>query len=150
MLKLSSALRWGRGDVLRTALTVLRIFSSPRYPQLGTFPFFLRPIFFGLTARVIPLRSGLRVFCFVGSALNDTGFPPTKQTLACDSAHPRSLSCPKQNGAERKGKNKMSYLNSVTLVGFVGSDPGATSSERQRFEVHRVLRRYAALLEERQ
>ncbi len=68
-------------------------------------------IFFVLTARVIPLRSGLRVFCFVGSALNNTGFPPTKQTLACDSTPPRSLSCPKEKGAERKGKNKMSYLN---------------------------------------
>jgi hypothetical protein len=68
------------------------------------------PIFFGLTAQVIPLRSGLRVFCFVGSALNSIGFPPTMQTLACDSTPPRSLSCPKENGAERKGKNKMSYL----------------------------------------
>lgn len=42
-------------------------------PELGIFPFFLFPIFFGLTARVIPLRSGLRVFCFVGSALNNIG-----------------------------------------------------------------------------
>lgn len=58
-------------------------------------PFFLFPIFFGLTARVIPLRSGLRVFCFVGSALKNAGFPPTMQTLACDSTPPRSLSCPK-------------------------------------------------------
>jgi hypothetical protein len=41
-------------------------------------------IFCGLTAQVIPLRSGLHVFCFVGSALNNTVFPPTKQTLACD------------------------------------------------------------------
>ena len=56
--------------------------------------FFLSPIFFGLTAQVIPLRSGLRVFCFIGSALNNTGFPPIKQTLACDSKPPRSPSCP--------------------------------------------------------
>src|SRR5713226_9471218 len=46
-------------------------------------------------------HSGLRVFCFIGSALNNTGFPPIKQTLACDSKPPRSLSCPKENGAER-------------------------------------------------
>ena len=84
-------------------------------------PFFLSPIFFELTARVIPLRSGLRVFCFIGSALNNTGFPPIKQTLACDSKPPRSLSCPKENGAERKVKTKC--LISVTLVGFVGADP---------------------------
>ena len=43
----------------------------------------------------------------------------------------------------------MSYLNSVTLVGFVGADPEQRSSERKRFEVHRVLRRYTALFEER-
>jgi single-strand DNA-binding protein len=30
---------------------------------------------------------------------------------------------PQRKRAERKGKNKMSYLNSVTLVGFVGADP---------------------------
>src|SRR5579859_6593778 len=29
---------------------------------------------------------------------------------------------PQENGAE-KGDSKMSYLNSVTLVGFVGADP---------------------------
>ena len=45
------------------------------------------------------------------------GHPPRMQTLTSDSTPPRSLSCPKENGAERKGKNKMSYLNSVTLVG---------------------------------
>jgi hypothetical protein len=66
---------------------------------------FLSPILFELTARIIPLHSGLRVLCFVGSALNNTGFPPTKRTLACDSTPPRSL-VPKENGAERKVKTK--------------------------------------------
>ena len=52
-------------------------------PDLETFLFFLFPIFFGLTARVIPLRSGLRVFCFVGSALNRvTRYQPTPQEQA--------------------------------------------------------------------
>jgi hypothetical protein len=37
---------------------------SPVSLSLDT-PFFLFPISFGLTARAIPLRSGLRVFCFV-------------------------------------------------------------------------------------
>ena len=39
----------------------------------------------------------------------------------------------------------MSYLNSVTIIGFVGADPGAASSaEQQRLEVHRSVRRDAA------
>ena len=38
-------------------------------------PFFLFPIFFGLTARVIPLRSGLRVFCFLGTSVEPLGTP---------------------------------------------------------------------------
>jgi hypothetical protein len=91
--------------------TIIDPLSGSLYPTFLrlTFSFFFI-VFFGLTARVIPLRYGLRVFCFIGSALNDTGFPPIKQTLACDFTPPRSLSCPKENGAERKGKNKMSYL----------------------------------------
>jgi hypothetical protein len=44
--------------------------------------------------------------------------PPIKQTLACDSTPPRSLSCPRKRG-RKKGKTKMSYLNSVTLVGLL-------------------------------
>ncbi len=51
----------------------------------------------------------------------------------------------------------MSYLNSVTIIGFVGADPeqhfwlralSATSEEQQRFEVHRSFRRHAAVVEE--
>ncbi len=70
-------------------------------PELGH-SFLSLPIFFGLTARVIPLRSGLRVFCFIGSALNNTGFPPIKQTLACDSK-PLALSrAPKKTGQKER------------------------------------------------
>ena len=88
-------------------------------PEFGH-SFFLSSIFFELTARVIPLRSGLRVFCFIGSALNNTGFPPIKQTLACDSKPPRSLSCPKENGAERKVKTKcLIYMLSGIALGVV-------------------------------
>ncbi len=52
----------------------------------------------------------------------------------------------------------MSYLNSVTIIGFVGADPeqrcrlrarSATSAEQQRLEVHRSFRRHAAVMEER-
>jgi hypothetical protein len=32
------------------------------------------------------------------------------QALACDSTPPRSLSCPKENGAERKGKYTLSGI----------------------------------------
>lgn len=33
--------------------------------------------------------------------------PPIKQPLACDSTPPRSLSCPKENGVERKVKRNV-------------------------------------------
>jgi hypothetical protein len=45
-----------------------------------------------------------------------------KQTLACNSTPPRSLSCPKENGAEGRVK-EISIINTVTIIGFVGSDP---------------------------
>jgi len=78
--------------------------------------------FLGLTARVIPVRSGLRVFCFLGSSPKTSWVPPRMQTLACDSQPPRSLSCPKKLG--QKGVHKtLMYLNSITIVGFVGADP---------------------------
>ncbi len=71
-------------------------------------------------------HSGLRVFCFIGSALNNTGFPPIKQTLACDSKPPRSLSCPKENGAERKVKTKcLIYMLSGLASGVVCSPTAA-------------------------
>jgi single stranded DNA-binding protein len=66
--------------------------------------------------------SGISGAIAIVSGYNNAGFPPIKQTLDCDSKPPRSLSCPKENGAERKVKTKC-LINSVTLVGFVGSDP---------------------------
>ena len=83
-----------------------RLFLASDVPELDI-PFFLFPILFGRTAQVIPRRSGLRVFCSVGSAQDNVGFPPTMQTLASDSTPPRFLSCPKENGAERKGKENV-------------------------------------------
>src|SRR5215470_7686481 len=51
---------------------------------------------------------------------------------------------------QEKGENSvMSYLNSITLVGFVGSDPDQRQAKRKRFEVHRALGRYTALVEKR-
>ena len=48
--------------------------SSPKFPR-PNISFFLFPIFFGLTAPAIPLRSGLRVFCFPGSSRNLGSLP---------------------------------------------------------------------------
>jgi hypothetical protein len=46
------------------------------------------PIFFGLTAQVIPHRSGLRVFCFPGSS-RTAQVPPIKHPLALGAAASR-------------------------------------------------------------
>jgi hypothetical protein len=50
------------------------------------------------------------------------GFPPIKQPLALEAAALAS-GCPKKMGQEKGENSAMSYLNSITLVGFVGSDP---------------------------
>jgi single stranded DNA-binding protein len=63
----------------------------------------------------------LRAFCFPGSIPHSIGFPPIKQPLALE-AEALAFVCPRKNGAE-KGDIFMSYLNSVTIVGFVGADP---------------------------
>jgi single-strand DNA-binding protein len=64
----------------------------------------------------------LRVFCFPGSSLYAIGFPPLKQPLALEAEAFASM-CPKKMGQEKGENSAMSYLNSITLVGFVGSDP---------------------------
>jgi hypothetical protein len=61
--------------------------------------------------------------CFPGSALNSIGFPPIKQPLALEAEASRFLGGPKKMGQEKGDNSVMSYLNSITLVGFVGSDP---------------------------
>ncbi len=66
------------------------------------------PIFFWLTAQVIPLRSGLHVFCFPGSSPNCMG-PSHKADASLRLKPPRSLSCSKENGAESETKTT-SYL----------------------------------------
>src|SRR5579859_188051 len=48
-------------------------------------------------------------------------FPPIKQPLALGAAASRFW-VPQENEAE-KGEKIMSYLNSVTIIGFVGADP---------------------------
>src|SRR5262249_32313117 len=61
-----------RGSAIRTQWSVVRVSLSP-VPELGYFLSFFFPLFFGLTARVIPLRSGLRVFCFLGTSFESLG-----------------------------------------------------------------------------
>jgi hypothetical protein len=72
--------------------------SSPGVPELGTLSVLLSPVFFGLTARVIPLRSSLRVFSFHGSRLR-AWVPPITQMPTCDST-PLALA-PRQIGDDR-------------------------------------------------
>src|SRR5580658_8945819 len=50
------------------------------------------------------------------------GCPPIKQPLALEAEATRFW-VPQENGARKRRKSAMSYLNSITLVGFVGSDP---------------------------
>jgi len=109
--KRSSSPHYWQLPARRPSCASNRYRSSIRVFLLSAFPetrhsFFLFPIFFGLTARVIPLRSGLRVFCFVGSALKNAGFPPTMQTLACDSAPPSLSVVPQIKRGRKKGKRK--------------------------------------------
>jgi hypothetical protein len=94
-------------------------FSAPSFPQRFLsleFPFLLFPIFFRRTARVIPFRSGLHVFCFHGSSPERMG--PSHRADASLRLHApcSSLSLvPKENGAERKVKENV--LSRVTLGG---------------------------------
>jgi hypothetical protein len=93
---------------------------SPMFLSLDI-PFFFFPIFFGLTARVIPLRSGLRVFCFHGSARDSTG--PSHKADASLRLHAPSLSLvPQRKRGRKKGKRKCP-INHVQLIGFLGKDP---------------------------
>jgi hypothetical protein len=78
--------------------------SSPTFLSLGI-RFFLFPIFFGLTARVIPLRSGLRVFCFHG--FSPDSMVPHKADASLRLHAPSLSLVPQENGAERKVKENV-------------------------------------------
>src|SRR2546430_1960690 len=56
-----------------------------------------------------------------GSSHRTTRVPPIKQPLTLGAAASRFW-VPQENGA-RKRRKFMSYLNSVTIIGFVGADP---------------------------
>src|SRR6266404_3452719 len=91
----------------RVSLASALFFERTLYPSGHSRRSFLSfPDFLWAHRSVIPLRSGLRVFCFVGSALNNTGFPPTKQTLASDSTSLALCRAPKKTGQKEKVKTK--------------------------------------------
>src|SRR5882724_482444 len=66
------------------------------------------------------LRPAASRLCFHGSS-RTAQVPPIKRPLALGAAASR-VWVPQENGA-RKRRKFMSYLNSVTIIGFVGSDP---------------------------
>ena len=98
--------RFQDGDVreLELGRSALWIFVLSDVPELGH-SFLSFPDFLWATARVIPMRSGLRVFCFPGSS--PKSMRPSHKADASLRLHAPSLSVvPKENGAERKGENK--------------------------------------------
>src|SRR5260370_32073443 len=78
---------------------------SPAVPELGH-SFLSFPIFFGLTARIIPLRSGLRVFCFHGSSPNNTG-PSHKADASLRLPAPSLSLVPPRKRGRKKGKGNV-------------------------------------------
>jgi hypothetical protein len=100
---------------IRPSLSSLPIFLSL------DIPLFLFPIFFGLTARVIPLRSGLRAFCFHGSSPESMG--PSHKADASLRLHAPSLSLvPERTRGRKKGKRKYPiYMLSGIAPGEVRS-----------------------------
>ncbi len=64
--------RYGDDRTLRSHRFAPRVSFLSEVPELG--PCFLSfPDFLWLTAQVIPLRSGLRVFCCLGTSLGSLG-----------------------------------------------------------------------------
>jgi single-strand DNA-binding protein len=76
--------------------------------------------FLGHCFRLIPAPGSFAASAFTVPRHNFLG-PSHKAAPRFGSSSPRFW-VPQENGAE-KGDSKMSYLNSVTLVGFVGADP---------------------------
>src|SRR6266699_4216283 len=64
----------------------------------------------------------LRSFCFHGSSPHTHNMGPSYKAAARFGSRSPRFWVPQKNGAE-KGDISMSYLNSVTIVGFVGADP---------------------------
>src|ERR1700739_631877 len=87
--------------------------------ESGPFTFFCRSFSWALL-RANSCAQPLHVFCFPGSSRKSL-VPSQNADARLGSRSPRFW-VPQENGAE-KGENNMSYLNSVTIIGFVGNDP---------------------------
>jgi hypothetical protein len=72
---------------------------------------------------LISASGQLRGFCFPGSALNSIWVPFHKAAARIGSRSHSPVGGPKKMGHEKEENSVMAYLNSITLVGFVGSDP---------------------------
>ena len=90
----------------------------PIQPESGISSFSVP--FFGHCFGLIPASGGFAASAFTVPP-DARRVPPIKQPLALEAEDTRSC-VPQENGAE-KGESSMSYLNSVTIVGFVGADP---------------------------
>jgi single-strand DNA-binding protein len=87
----------------------------------------------------IPAPCGLRSFCFAGRRPTGSGspilVPPEKQPLALGAVAAR-FRVPQNTRAEQE---KNMYLNRLTLIGFIGADAEAKTSNRgSRFAVFSV------------
>jgi hypothetical protein len=94
---------------------------TPIAVESGRPAFFCRSFFWALLqANSCVLQ--LRAFCFPGSALNPMG-PSHKCSRSLWKQKPLASVCPRKWGRKRRHFHVLLIINSVTLVGFVGSDP---------------------------
>jgi len=117
---------------------------SHRSSQFSRPAFFYRSFFWALLqANSCVLQ--LRVFCFPGSS-RTTQVPPIKQPLALE-AEASCFGCPRKMGQKKEIFSCPTELSNDHRLRR--RRPGAASSaERQQLEVHRSVRRDAAVVEE--
>src|SRR5664279_2127185 len=89
------------------------------FRSIGWLSFFCRS-FSRARLRANSCARRLLVFCFPGSS--PTSLVPSQNAAVCLGSSGPRFWVPQENGTE-KGDSKMSYLNSVTIVGFVGAHP---------------------------
>src|SRR5260370_10601976 len=110
----------------------LRINSDPTVWTLARF--LLSPVrglflphFPGHRFRLIPASGSFAASAF--PVPRPTSWvPPIKQPLALE-AEALASGCPRKMGQEKGENSVIAYLNSITLVGFVGSDPDQRQSK---------------------
>src|SRR5882724_11423302 len=98
----------------------MRVLLIPILTESSTPPFFCRS-FSWARLRANSCARQPRGLCFHGSSRNSLG--PSQNAAARFGSRSLSLLGAPGKWGKKKEIQKMSYLNSVTLVGFVGSDP---------------------------